>query len=70
MKSKHFFPHCSLLFALLLASCSISYKFTGTSINYDVVKTISVDKFPIRSSYVWAPMESMFYNSIVDEYSQ
>lgn len=63
------FTFCFLLFAIL-TSCSISYKFTGTSINYDVVKTISIDKFPIRSAYVWAPMESMFYNSIVDEYSQ
>ena len=59
-----------LLLFLPVASCSISYKFSGTSINYDKVKTISVDKFPIRSSYVWAPMESMFYNSLVDEYSQ
>lgn len=62
-----------ILFALLLlisTACSVSYKFTGTSLNYDVVKTISIDKFPIRSSYVWAPMEAMFYNSITDEYSQ
>ncbi len=54
----------------LLSSCSISYKFTGTSLNYDKVKSISVDKFPLRSSYVWAPMESMFYNTLVDEYSK
>ncbi len=54
----------------LLTSCSVSYKFTGTSLNYDKVKSISVDKFPIRSSYVWAPMESMFYNTLVDEYSK
>lgn len=54
----------------LLSSCSISYKFTGTSLNYDKVKTISVEKFPIRSAYVWAPMESMFYNTLVDEYSR
>jgi len=54
----------------LFTSCSVSYKFTGTSLNYDKVKSISVDKFPIRSSYVWAPMESMFYNTLVDEYAK
>lgn len=54
----------------MLTSCSVSYKFTGTSLNYDKVKSISVDKFPIRSSYVWAPMESMFYNTLVDEYAK
>lgn len=60
-----------LLFTLFtFTSCSVSYKFNGTSLNYDLVKSISVDKFPIRSSYVWAPMEAMFYNAIVDEYSQ
>lgn len=53
----------------ILAACSVSYSFNGSSINYDKVKTISVDKFPIRCAYVWAPMESMFYNSLSDEYA-
>lgn len=53
-----------------IASCSVSYSFNGSSINYDKVKSISLSKFPIRSSYVWAPMESMFYNSISDAYSK
>ena len=56
--------------ALPLVSCSISFKFTGTSLNYDLVKSISVDKFPIRSSYVWAPMEAMFYTTLTDKYAQ
>lgn len=68
MKKKDFIL-CALLLVVATA-CSISYKFTGTSLNYDLVKTISIDKFPIRSSYVWAPMEAMFYNTITDEYSQ
>jgi len=71
-KIKEFGITLMLILCLLpiATACTVSYKFTGTSINYDQVKTISVDKFPIRSSYVWAPMESMFYNSLVDEYSQ
>lgn len=55
---------------MLLTACSVTYKFNGSSINYDKVKSISIDKFPIRSAYVWSPMESMFYNAITDEYAQ
>lgn len=56
-------------FSLMLSACSISYSFNGSSIDYNKVKTISIDKFPIRCAYVWAPMESMFYNSLNDEYA-
>lgn len=56
--------------ALITVACSVSYKFTGTSIDYSKTKTISLDKFPIRASYVWAPMESMFYNEISDAFAQ
>ncbi len=59
-----------LLLVALMVSCTISYKFTGTSIDYTKIKTISLDKFPIRANYVWSPMESMFYNSISDLYAQ
>ena len=67
--------YCLIWLALVavvttIASCSVSYSFNGSSINYDKVKSISLSKFPIRSSYVWAPMESMFYNSISDAYSK
>ena len=55
---------------MLLTACSVTYKFNGSSINYEKVKSISIDKFPIRSAYVWSPMESMFYNAITDEYAQ
>lgn len=54
----------------VLTACTISYKFTGTSINYDVVKSVSIDKFPIRANYVWSPMESMFYNALTDAFAQ
>lgn len=53
----------------LIVSCSVRYSFNGSSINYDIVKTISIDKFPIRCAYVWAPMESMFYNTLNDAYA-
>lgn len=56
--------------ALLLSSCSISYKFNGASIDYQKTKTIQIDPFPIRSSYVWAPMQSIFNNKLTDIYAQ
>ena len=46
------------LFALLTA-CTVQYKFTGTSINYDLIKTIQIDKIVNRAPYGWAPMEAM-----------
>ncbi len=53
-----------------ITACTVQYKLNGSSINYDLVKTISIDKFPIRSAYVWSPMEAMFYNTITDAYAQ
>ena len=60
----------TLLLVSVLVACSVSYKFTGTSIDYTKTKSISLDKCPIRANYVWSPMESMFYNSISDVYAQ
>lgn len=54
---------------MVAGGCSVSFSLNGSSIDYTKVKTISIDKFPIRCAYVWAPMESMFYNSVSDEYS-
>lgn len=55
--------------ALLLDACSISYKFTGTSINYDLIKTIQLDHIANRAPYGWAPMEAMLNNKIQDLYA-
>lgn len=54
---------------LLIAGCSISYKFTGTSINYDLIKTIQLDNVANRAPYGWAPMEAMFNNKLQDLYA-
>ena len=56
--------------ALAMASaCTVSYKFTGTSIDYNVIKTIQIDNIPIRSAYVWAPMGPIFNNQLQDLYA-
>lgn len=58
-----------LLLALLLPACTVSYRFNGASIDYETTKTIQIDNFPIRSAYVWAPMQSIFQNRIMDTYA-
>lgn len=58
-----------LAYALTLSSCSVSYRFTGTSINYDVIKTLQLDNIVNRAPYGWAPMEAMFNNKLQDIYS-
>lgn len=69
IKRKHIYA-LSVCIMLLLASCSISYKFNGASINYDLIKTIQFSDFPLRSAYVWAPMHSMFNNQLQDIYAK
>ncbi len=56
------------LLVALLAGCTVSYKFNGASINYDIVKTITLENFPNRALYQWGPMESMFNNTLSDIY--
>ena len=58
-----------LTFSLPLASCSVSYKLNGASIDYTKTKTIQIAEFPIRSSYVWGPMASIFNNQLKDQYA-
>ena len=57
-----------ILLALLVSACTISYRFNGASIDYETTKTIQIDNFPIRSAYVWAPMQSIFQNRITEVY--
>ncbi len=49
-------------------ACSVSYRFTGTNINYDLIKSIQIDHLPNRAPYGWAPMEAMFNNRLQDLY--
>ena len=57
------------LFALLLTivcACKVTYSFNGASIDYNVTKTIQIEEFPIRASYVWGPMQNIFNNELKD----
>ncbi len=57
------------LSALLLMACSVSYKFNGASIDYSKTKTIQINDFPIRASYVWGPMAPLFNNQLKDQFA-
>ena len=64
---------CRLLvaaLALLLASCTIQYRFNGASINYNEVKSITIENFANRALFQWGPMESMFNLSLTDIYAR
>lgn len=49
-----------------LPSCTISYKFNGASLDYNVYKTVYVSEFPIRAALVYPPLQQMFENALLD----
>ena len=61
---------CLLSFFCLLSlsSCKVSYTFNGASIDYTKIKSIQIADFPVRSSYVWAPMGAIFNNQLKDQF--
>ena len=64
------FTALPLLILMLLPSCSSpKYSFTGTNINYDLIKTIQIDKVANRAPYGWAPMEALLNNKLQDVYA-
>lgn len=69
MRINHIKTALLTVMMLLLVSCSVSYKFNGASLDYTKTKTIQIADFPIRSSYVWAPMASIFNNQLKDVFA-
>lgn len=55
---------------VMLTSCTISYKFNGASIDYNLIKTISISNFPIRAALVYPPLEEVFTNMLKDSYTR
>ncbi len=60
-----------MLVALItLSACSFQgYKFNGASIDYTKTKTIQLNDFINRSSYVWGPMAPMLNNQLKDHFA-
>ena len=59
----------AMMACLLMMSCKVSYKFNGASIDYTKTKTIQISEFPVRSTYVWGPMGTMFNTALKEQYS-
>ena len=56
----------ALASALMMSGCTVSYKLNGASIDYNTIKTITVETFSNRAAYQWAPMAPMFNTSLSD----
>ncbi len=50
--------------------CTISYKFNGAALDYNVYKTIFVSDFPIRAALVYPPLQQTFENELLDYVSR
>ncbi len=53
-----------------MLSCTVSYRFNGASINYDKVKTLTVNTFENRALYQYGPLASVFNNKLQDAYAR
>jgi hypothetical protein len=68
VKIKGFFV--ILLASSIFASCSISYKFNGASIDYTKVSSISIKDFPNMAPLVYAPLSQKFTEELKDKYTR
>src|SRR5690554_4080185 len=55
---------------LFLGSCTMSYKFNGASIDYDLTKTILISEFPNRAPFVYPPLEQRFNEELKDLFTR
>lgn len=55
---------------LISTACSISYKFNGAALDYNVYHTISFSEFPIRAALVYPPLQQLFENKLMDMVTQ
>jgi len=55
---------------LVIVSCSISYKFNGSSIDYTKTRTIAISDFPNTAELVYPPLSQKFSEALRDSYSK
>ncbi|MDR1402807.1 MAG: LPS assembly lipoprotein LptE [Tannerellaceae bacterium] len=55
-----------VLLGILCAACSISYSFTGSSIDYETTKTITVSDFPNQAPLIYPPLAQKFTEELKD----
>lgn len=54
----------------ILTACSISYKFTGASIDYNLTKTLQLSHFVNQAPLVYPPLENLFNESLKDMFTR
>ena len=59
-----------LLVAVCATACTISYRFNGASIDYNVTKTITINDFPIRAALLYPPLATTFNETLKDAYTR
>ena len=59
-----------LLAGWLVVSCSISYKFNQSSIDYTKISSISIKDFPNIAQLVYAPLAQQFTEALKDKYTR
>ncbi len=52
--------------SVLWASCSISYRFDGASVDYNTTKTLYLANFPNRAALIYPPLEQRFNEVLKD----
>lgn len=55
---------------LIGVSCSISYKFNGSSIDYTKTKTLSISDFPNTAELIYPPLSQEFGETLRDTYTK
>ncbi len=60
----------AIIAALIAASCTISYKFNGASIDYSKVKSITVADFTNQATLVNPSLVNTFNDALKDAYSR
>lgn len=69
MKKYFIFAIISLITAIGVTSCAISYKLNGASIDYETTKTISFEYIPIKAPMVYAPLAVTFNDELQAKYA-
>ncbi|NLX67712.1 MAG: LptE family protein [Bacteroidales bacterium] len=59
-----------LLLLISVSSCRISYSFRGTSINYELTKTLQIAHFVNQAPLVYPPLEQQFNEKMKDMFTR
>ena len=59
----------AILTVILAASCTISYKFNGASIDYSKIKSITIAEFPNNAALVYPPLTTKFNDELNNIYA-